>query len=120
MAACTSRAAPFTSRFRSNCIVMDALPSDELDVIWLMPAMRLNCRSSGVAIADAIVSGSAPGNEALTLIVGNSTCGRLETGNSVYATAPAMMMASESSNVATGRRINGAEKLTPATPPSGS
>ncbi len=80
MAACTSRAAPSTSRFRSNCIVMDVEPIEELDVIWLIPAIRLNCRSSGVAIADAIVSGSAPGNDAPTLIVGYSTCGRLETG----------------------------------------
>ena len=34
------------------------------EVIWLMPAMRPNCRSSGVATADAIVSGLAPGSAA--------------------------------------------------------
>jgi hypothetical protein len=85
-------------------------PVDELDVIWFTPAMRLNCRSSGVATAEAIVSGSAPGNAALTLMTGNSTCGRLATGSSVYATLPARMIAIESRNVATGRLINGAEK----------
>ncbi len=112
MAACTSRAAPFTSRVRSNCIVIDVDPIEELDVIWLTPAMRLNCRSSGVAIAEAIVSGSAPGSDAPTLMVGNSTCGRLDTGNSLYATAPARMIATDSRKVATGRRMNGAEKCT--------
>ncbi len=40
------------------------------DVIESMPAMVVNWRSSGLATADAIVLGSAPGSEALTLIVG--------------------------------------------------
>ena len=35
-----------------------------------MPAIVENCFSSGVATAAAIVSGLAPGSEALTLIVG--------------------------------------------------
>ena len=61
-------------------------------------------------MAEAIVSGSAPGNPAPTLITGNSTCGKLETGRSAYATAPASRIAMLSRNVATGRRINGAEK----------
>jgi hypothetical protein len=85
-------------------------PMEELEVICVTPAMRLNCRSSGVATEDAIVSGSAPGREAFTLIVGNSTCGKLETGSSAYATQPEIMIAPESRNVATGRLINGAEK----------
>jgi len=42
--------------------------------------MRPNWRSNGVATAEAIVSGSAPGRLALTLMVGNSTCGSDETG----------------------------------------
>ena len=46
----------------------------------MTPAMRPNCRSSGVATDEAIVSGLAPGRPALTLIVGNSTCGSGETG----------------------------------------
>ena len=43
------------------------------EVISVIPAMRPNCRSSGVATADAIVSGLAPGRLALTLIEGKST-----------------------------------------------
>ena len=34
---------------------------EEYDVISLTPAIFANCRSSGVATAEAIVSGSAPG-----------------------------------------------------------
>ena len=64
IAACTSRAAPLISRLRSELQHDPVWPSDELDVIWLTPAMRLNCRSSGVATAEAIVSGSAPGSDA--------------------------------------------------------
>jgi len=52
---------------------MLAEPSPELDVISLMPAMRLNWRSSGVATAEAMVSGSAPGRLDWTLMVGYST-----------------------------------------------
>jgi hypothetical protein len=74
-------------------------------------AMRLNCRSSGVATALAIVSGLAPGRLAKTLIVGKSTCGRGATGKNPKAIAPANKIASEISDVATGRRMNGAEKL---------
>ena len=80
MAACTSRAAASMLRFRSNCSVMPVEPSVELEVISVTEAMRPNCRSSGVATADAIVSGLAPGRPAPTEIVGNSTCGSGETG----------------------------------------
>ena len=41
-----------------------------LDVISVTPAIRPNWRSSGVATADAIVSGLAPGRFAETLTVG--------------------------------------------------
>ena len=48
--------------------------------------MRPNCRSSGVATAEAIVSGLAPGSAAPTPeIVGKSTCGSGETGSNKYA-----------------------------------
>ncbi len=87
-------------------------PSTSDDVISLMPAIFANCRSSGVATADAIVSGSAPGSPAPTEITGYSTSGRLATGSSLYATAPARIIAIDSRNVATGRLINGAEKCT--------
>jgi len=42
--------------------------------------MVVNCRSSGVATAEAIVSGEAPGSEAATWMVGKSTLGRSLTG----------------------------------------
>ena len=53
-------------RFRSNCRVMLVDPSWLVEVISLTPAMRPNCRSSGVATAEAMVSGLAPGKPALT------------------------------------------------------
>jgi len=75
IAACTSRAAASILRERSNCIVMLVEPSWLVEVIWLTPAMRPNCRSSGVATDEAMVSGLAPGRPALTLMTGYSTCG---------------------------------------------
>ena len=90
-------------RFRSNTIVTDACPKLLLDVISVMPAIRPNCRSSGVATADAIVSALAPGNPAETEIVGESTCGNGDTGNKKYATPPANKIPIVSSVVPTGR-----------------
>ncbi len=75
IAACTSRAAPLMSRLRSNCKVMLVEPSEEREVISLTPAMLPNARSSGADTVAAIVSGLAPGSEALTEMVGKSTCG---------------------------------------------
>ena len=40
---------------------MDVEPSSLLDVISVTPAIRPNWRSSGVATAEAITSGLAPG-----------------------------------------------------------
>src|SRR5690348_7578405 len=73
--------------------------------------MRPNCRSRGVATAEAMVSGLAPGRPELTFMVGKSTCGRGETGKNRKATIPARAMAMVVRDVATGRRIKGAEKL---------
>src|SRR4029077_6429180 len=61
--------------------------------------------------ADAMVSGLAPGRAAPTEIVGKSTCGRGATGKKLNATAPERKIAIVISDVATGRRMNGAEKL---------
>src|SRR5437016_727434 len=72
-----------------------------------------NWRSSGVATEEAIVSGLAPGNPALTEIVGKSICGSGETGKRRYAAAPAKRIATTSSVVATGRRMNGSDMLMP-------
>src|ERR1700730_13078392 len=98
-------------RLRSNCSVMLVLPSWLVETIWVTLAMRLNWRSSGVATAEAMVSGLAPGRFANTLMVGKSTCGRGATGSNRKAAAPASKIAREISEVATGRRMKGAEKL---------
>src|ERR1039457_2377243 len=79
--ACTSWAAASMLRFNSNWMVMEVAPSALVDVIESMPAMVENWRSSGVATADAIVSGFAPGRLAVTTMVGNSTFGRSLTGS---------------------------------------
>ncbi|VFR99670.1 Uncharacterised protein [Salmonella enterica subsp. enterica serovar Typhimurium] len=49
---------------------MRVLPSELLEVISLTPAMRPKERSNGVATDEAMVSGEAPGSEALTIITG--------------------------------------------------
>ena len=70
IAAWTSCAAPSIGRSRLNWSVIDVLP-------WLLdedmvssPAMVENCFSSGVATAEAMVSGLAPGRLALTVMIG--------------------------------------------------
>src|SRR5579883_2064260 len=70
-----------------------------------------NCFSSGVATADAIVSGEAPGSEALTWIVGKSTFGRSDTGSRRYAATPNTRMPTMTSVVITGRRTKISETL---------
>ncbi len=69
------------SRSRSNCSVTLALPVVLDEVISSTPAMVVNCRSSGLATADASVPGSPPGSDALTFSVGKSTFGRSLTGS---------------------------------------
>ena len=58
------------------------MPSDDDDVIALMPAMVDNCRSIGEATEAAMVSGLAPGSVAVISMVGKSTRGSAETGSS--------------------------------------
>src|SRR5579884_946004 len=99
-------------RPRSNCNVMLVWPRELEEVISVTPATRPTCRSSGVATADAMISGLAPGNDADTDTVGKSTCGRGETGSNRNATAPASPTAIVRSAVPTGRLINGDERLT--------
>ena len=81
MATCTSWAAASRLRLRSNRIVICVIPCLLDELIELMPAMVENCCSSGVATAAAMVSGVEPGSEAVTTIVGKSTCGRSLTGS---------------------------------------
>src|ERR1019366_8365793 len=73
------------------------------DVIESIPATVANWRSSGVATADGMVSGLAPGKEALTCRVGKSTLGRSLTGNARYPAIPNSTMAIMTNAVITGR-----------------
>ena len=81
MAACTSCAAASMLRLRVNWRVIWVSPSALDEVIESMPAIVVNCRSSGVATAEAMVSGLAPGSAACTWMVGKSTLGRSLTGS---------------------------------------
>ena len=49
------------SRSRSNCKVMEVLPSELEEVISVTLAMCANWRSSGVATEEAMISALAPG-----------------------------------------------------------
>ena len=80
MAACTSCAAASMLRSKANCRVICVLPVPLVDVIESTPAIVENCCSRIVATALAMVSGVAPGSEALTTIVGKSTLGKSLTG----------------------------------------
>src|SRR5690242_12079097 len=70
MAVSTSTVAPSMSRLRSNCRVMLVDPWRLLEIIESMPEIVVNWRSSGVATAEAMVSGFAPGRLAETEMVG--------------------------------------------------
>ena len=83
--------------------MMRVLPSELEEVISLTPAIRPRERSSGVATDEAMVSGEAPGSEALTMITGKSTCGSGATGSSRKPRMPHRVMAREMRIVATGR-----------------
>src|ERR1700741_2473066 len=98
-------------RFKSNCKVMLVVPRKLDEVISLTPAILPNCRSSGVATEDAMISGLAPGRLAPTEIVGKSICGSADTGKKRKATAPARATAAVNRVVATGRCMNGEEGL---------
>jgi hypothetical protein len=105
MAACTSWAAASMSRSRLNWMVMFVEPRLLVLVMLSMPAIVVNCFSSGVATAAAMVSGLAPGKLADTEIVGKSTVGRSLTGSRRYPRIPATMMAAMTRVVMTGLRM---------------
>jgi hypothetical protein len=79
--ACTSWAAASMLRLNANWSVMLVLPSTLVELIDSSPAMVANCFSSGSATEEAMVSGLAPGSDALTWMVGKSTAGRSLTGS---------------------------------------
>ena len=81
MAVCTSVAAPSMERFKSNCRVIEVVPSPLVEFIEARPGIAANCCSSGVATDEAMVSGLAPGRVADTVMVGKSTLGSAATGS---------------------------------------
>src|SRR5512140_3974060 len=81
MAAWTSCAAASMSRSSENSRLREVLPWRLLEFIAVRPAMVEKRRSSGVATVAAIVSGLAPGSDAVTWMVGKSTVGRSATGS---------------------------------------
>ena len=61
--------------------MIELTPTPLHEVISLSDGIEMNCCSSGVATADAIVLGLAPGYCAVTVIVGKSTLGTAATGS---------------------------------------
>src|ERR1051326_6882574 len=109
--ACTSCAAASILGSGESGIVIEHEPSPDVDVMLSMPAIVENCFSSGVATADAIVSGLAPGRRAFTVIVGKPTVGKSLTGRRTYALMPKNRIPAITSTVVTGRRMNSSEKF---------
>src|SRR5882757_2923211 len=110
-AVCTSSAAASMLRLRSNWIVMTLVPCEELDDIEEMPAIVDNCRSIIPATEAAMVSALAPGSVAVTAMVGKSTRGSADTGNSRKPNTPNAMIEAVMSVVITGRRIQSSESV---------
>src|SRR3990170_5891536 len=106
---CTSCAAASMLRLRLNCKVICVRPRVLAELMESRPAIVENCFSRGVATADAMVSGLAPGRVAVTVMVGKSTVGKSLTGNALYPMAPKMRIPSITSVVVTGRRMKSQE-----------
>ena len=92
-------------------MIICVFPSTLVDVIESIPAIVENCFSRGVATAEAIVSGLAPGSETETCIVGKSTFGKSLTGREKNAVMPKINIPSITRVVITGRFINRAVKF---------
>ena len=82
MADWTSCAAASMLRSSENWSAIVVWPEVDTEVMESTPAIVENCFSSGVATADAIVSGLAPGSCAWTCIDGKSTLGSALVGSS--------------------------------------
>src|SRR6202163_3730347 len=104
-ALCTSAAAPSIERSSANWMVILVAPTPLEEVIESMPETVANWRSSGVATAEAMVSGLAPGSEAFTWRVGKSTLGRSLTGSARYPAMPNNIIPIMTNAVITGRLI---------------
>src|SRR5512142_1309540 len=105
----TSSAAVSMFLLRLNWRVICATPCPLTEVMLSSPAIVENWRSSGVATAEAIVSGLAPGRLAFTSTVGKSTFGRSLTGSIRYAMMPKSRIADMTSVVMTGLFIKGSD-----------
>jgi hypothetical protein len=112
IAAWTSRAASSMLRPISNSRRMLVRPCRLSDPMAVTPLMLPSARSSGVATVAAMLSGLAPGSEALTTMFGNSTCGSDATGSARHAMRPHDTSATASRTLATGRRMNGRARFT--------
>src|ERR1700676_1423510 len=110
-AVCTSRAAASMLRLRSNWMTIAVVPCDEVEDIDEMPAMVESWRSIGPATDAAMVSALAPGSVAVTAMVGKSTFGSAETGNSRKPNTPNAMIDAVISVVMTGRRMQSSESV---------
>ena len=110
MAAWTSRPAASTSRSRSNWRVSEVCPKALVEVISVMPAMRPNRRSSGVATDDAMRLRAGAGER------GSDVDGRhVDLGQAARRAGrstprnPDRRIATARSDVAIGLWMNGAE-----------
>lgn len=82
MAACTSCSATSSGRPRSKRKVMRDKPPELEDSICAKPGIWPNWRSSGEVTSAVMTSGPAPGYKVVTWMVGKSTWGSADTGNS--------------------------------------
>ncbi len=96
-------------------MVTEQPPNVLTEVISVTSAIWASRRSSGAASEEATVSGSAPGNEADTEIIGKSTRGIAATGRNRYATIPMRNKPAANKDVPTGRRMKGSETFMTAT-----
>src|SRR4051795_8269570 len=90
---------------------MAVVACDELDDIEEMPAIVESWRSMMPATEAAMVSALAPGKVAVTAMVGKSTLGRADTGNSRKPNTPNAMIDAVISVVITGRRMQSSDRF---------
>src|ERR1022692_4531612 len=103
-------------RVSSNWMMIEVVPSAEVDVIDVMPAMVESWRSIGPATDAAMVSGLAPGRLAVIWMVGKSTAGKAATASRRYANTPNTISDAVISVVITGRRMQASEICMGQTP----
>src|SRR6201990_3615554 len=87
------------------------VPCEEGEDIAERRALVESGRPIGPATEAAMVSALAPGRVAVTAMVGKSTLGSAETGNSRNPNTPNAMIDAVISVVMTGRRIQSSERV---------